>query len=94
MAWAHDPAFDTARLSAAMTILRALDKDPRVEAIRIDFRDSGIRDADLSLVHGLSKLESVDLSRTAVTHDGVAVLLGLYPSIQVNTNDFTGKAYK
>src|SRR6266850_148638 len=36
MAWSHDPVFDTAKLREAMTILRALDKDGRVEAIRID----------------------------------------------------------
>jgi hypothetical protein len=94
IAWSHDPAFDALKLKESMTILRSLDKDGRVTAIRIDLRDSGIKDPDLSLLQGLPKLESVDLSRTGVTREGVAALLALYPTIRVNTNDFTGKTYK
>src|SRR5258706_14604823 len=52
-AWSHDPVFDGAKLTRAMAILRTMDQDNRIMAIYIDLRDAGIRDADLSIIHGL-----------------------------------------
>jgi hypothetical protein len=71
-----------------MKIIYALDKDERV-GLSIELRDTGVRDADMRLIQGLSKRKSVDLSRTQVISEGVAMLY--YPKIRINTNDFMGQ---
>jgi len=93
-AWSHDAGFDGAKLKKAVAILKAMDKDDRVTGLHIDLRDTGVSDADTVAIEGLSKLKSIDLSRTAVTHEGVVALLQKYPQIRINTNDFLRQTSK
>ena len=86
--WSHDPKFDTVRLAEAMQIIGDLDNDADVTRIYLDFWNSGVRDEDMSLLRGLRKLQSVDLSRTKVTEAGIRQLLKLHPGVEINTNDF------
>jgi hypothetical protein len=85
----HDPTLNAEKLDVVMTVARKLDDHGWVTEIELDFRDSGIRDADIKLLQGLRKLEKVDLSVTPVTEQGVAELVELYPNIKIVTNNVT-----
>jgi hypothetical protein len=93
-AWSHDAGFDGGKLMKTVAILKAMDKDDRVTGLHMDLRDTGVSDADMVAIDGLSKLKSIDLSRTAVTHEGVVALLQKYPQIRINTNDFLRQTSK
>jgi len=87
-AWSHDAGFDGVRLKSTVRFLRELERDNRVTGLHKDLTAAGVSDADLIAIQGLSKLKSIDLSRTAVTRDGVLLLLKRYPQVRINTNDF------
>jgi hypothetical protein len=93
-AWSHDARFDAAKLRKAVAILKGMDKDDRVTGVHMDLRDTGISDPDMVAIEGLSKLKSIDLSRTAVTHEGVLALSQKYPQIRIHTNDFLHQTSK